>query len=64
MTHPGRTNAVEHRIDTGDARPVVQWQYSIPSVAKSALVEQVKSILKTNIELVALAFPTATNKDG
>ncbi len=38
---PGRTNVIEHSIDTRDARPVVQRQYPIPSVAKSALVDQV-----------------------
>ncbi len=41
---PGRTNVVEHRIDTLHSRPVVQKQYPIPSVAKNALVEQVRDI--------------------
>jgi hypothetical protein len=46
---PGRTHVVEHRIETGDARPVVQKQYPIPSIAKSALLEQIKEMLQQGV---------------
>jgi hypothetical protein len=46
---PGRTHVVEHRIDTGDARPVTQKQYPIPSIAKNALLDQVKDMLSQGI---------------
>ena len=50
---------VRYHIDMGDARPVAQKQFPIPSVAKGALVEQVKNMLATNIlkrKFIALAF--------
>jgi hypothetical protein len=40
----GRTNLVEHKIDTGNARPIAQRQYPIPTVAKRSLLEQVKDM--------------------
>ena len=42
----GRTHLVEHTIETGDARPIVQRQYPIPTVAKEAMREQVKDMRK------------------
>jgi hypothetical protein len=40
----GRTTLVEHKIDTGSARPVVQRQYPIPSVARESLMKQVRDM--------------------
>ena len=45
----GRTNLVEHRVPTGDNRPVEQYQYPIPSVAREAMRDQVQDMLDKNI---------------
>jgi hypothetical protein len=41
----GRTTLVEHGIDTGDARPIIQRQYPIPTVAQESMRLQVKDML-------------------
>ena len=45
----GRTHLVEHEIPTGNAAPVVQRQYPIPSICKEQLNTQVKEMLKTGM---------------
>jgi hypothetical protein len=41
----GRTTMVEHAIDTGDARPIMQRQYPVPTIAQESLRAQVKDML-------------------
>lgn len=45
----GHTNLATHSVPTGDAKPVTQKQYPIPTVAKEPCREQVESMLKRNI---------------
>lgn len=45
----GRTNLVEHKIPTGDNKPVQQRQYQIRSIAKEAVAGQVDEMLKNKI---------------
>jgi len=45
----GRTHLVEHHIPTGDNRPIVQKQYTIATIAKTQLIQQVEDMLKTKV---------------
>ena len=45
----GRTHILEHAVPTGSHPPIVQPQYPIPSVAQSAMREQVQDMLDKNI---------------
>ena len=45
----GRTNLVEHKVPTGDSKPIEQYQYPIPTIAKEAMREQVEDMLKKGI---------------
>ena len=50
--HPGeigRTHLVEHHIPTGDNKPIVQKQYTIATIAKTQLLQQVEDMLKTQV---------------
>ena len=42
----GATKLVQHSIPTGNAPPVVQKQYQIPSAAKESAEQQVNNMLK------------------
>ena len=42
----GRTKLVEHKIPTGNAAPIQQRQYPIPSVARDNMKDQVANMLK------------------
>ena len=44
----GRTNLVEHCIPTGNAAPIQQKQYPIPSIAREHMNVQVADMLKNN----------------
>ena len=46
---PGRTHLVTHSIPTGDARPIVQRQYPIPTIAQEHLRAQVIDMMKKDI---------------
>ena len=45
----GRTNLVEHQIETGDAKPIQQRQYPIPTKALDEVREQTSKMLKEKI---------------
>ena len=45
----GRTNLAVHRINTGNAEPIMQRQYPIPQAAKQAMRDQVFDMLKKQI---------------
>ena len=45
----GTTNVTQHKIDTGDAKPVKQKQYRMPQMAQAEIDKQVKSMLDNNI---------------
>lgn len=47
----GKTHLVEHEIPTGNAAPIVQRQYQIPSVARNSMLEQTSDMLKKNFIL-------------
>ncbi len=45
----GLTNKAEHRIDTGNARPIKQAQYRLPQVAHEEIGKQVNTMLENQI---------------
>ncbi|KAI8485080.1 hypothetical protein Bbelb_371860 [Branchiostoma belcheri] len=48
-TDIGRTTLVEHRIDTGDAKPIRQQPYRTPVHRRDALREQLSSMLEQDV---------------
>ena len=45
----GRTNLIEHEIDTGNSKPIKQRQFKIPQAVQSVLDSQIKDLVKNNM---------------
>jgi hypothetical protein len=45
----GRTDLLEHEIDTGNSKPIKQKQFKIPQAVQGILEEQIKDMVKNNL---------------
>ncbi|XP_041421806.1 uncharacterized protein LOC121394536 [Xenopus laevis] len=49
VTTPGRTNLIEHVIDTGDAKPIRQQPYRMPEKYKQIIKQEVMQMLEFGV---------------